>query len=104
MLFWILRWVVHAAVVMLSVGIVSSGNQSNTLGRALLVTLMVAVLVTPFAFFWFLIVPGVIALIAWWLVYWLAYGIGPLQSFGAGILQVVIGALVDHLLIHRRLG
>lgn len=104
MLIWILRWVIHAAVVMASVAIVSSGNRSNTLGRALLVTLMVAVLVTPFAFFWFLLVPGIIALFAWWLVYWLAYGIGPLQSLGAGILQVVIGALVDNFLIHGRLG
>ena len=103
MLFWILRWVVHAAVVMASVAIVSSGNRSNTLGRALLVTLMVAVLVTPFAWFWFLFVPGIIALIAWWLVYSFAYGIGLFQSLGAGILQVVIGALVDSFLIHGRL-
>ncbi len=103
MLFWILRWVVHAAVVMASVAIVSSGNRSNTLGRALLVTLLVALLVTPFAYFWFLFVPGIIALIAWWLVYSFAYGIGLFQSLGAGILQVVIGALVDNFLIHGRL-
>ena len=103
MLFWILRWVVHAAVVMASVAVVSSGNPSNTLSRALLVTLLVAVLVTPFAYVWFLLIPGLIALLAWWLVYSFAYGLGLFQSLGAGILQAVIGALVDHFLIHQHL-
>ena len=45
----IASWVLHALVVMVSVGAVSRGNRKNTLGRALLVTFLVAVLVTPFA-------------------------------------------------------
>ncbi len=41
-----LRWVIHAVVVMISVAMVSPRNPSNTLPRALLVTVLVAVLVT----------------------------------------------------------
>lgn len=100
----LLRWIVHAAVVMISVSIVSSGNPNNTLGRAMLVTVLVGILVTPFAFFWFLLIPGLIALFAWWLVYWLAYGLGPFQSLLAGLLQALIGAAIDHFFIRGRLG
>ena len=100
----LVRWLIHAAVVMISVAIVSKGNRANTLSRALLVTLVVAVLVTPFAFFWFLLIPGLIALIVWWLVYAFAYGLGPLQAFGAGVLQTIIGVVIDHLFIRGRLG
>jgi hypothetical protein len=99
-----LRWVLHAAVVMISVAIVSPNNPSNTLPRALFVTFVVAILVTPFAYFWFLLIPGIIALIAWWLVYTLAYGVGFGQALAAGILQSAIGFLVDFLFIHGRLG
>ena len=99
-----LRWLLSAAVVMASVAIVSPGNKANTLPRALLVTLLVAVLVTPFAWVWFLIVPGVIALFAWWLVYGLSYGVGLGQSLGAALLQSAIGFLVDFFFIHGRLG
>jgi hypothetical protein len=41
----IASWVLHALVVMISVGAVSRGNPRNTLGRALLVTFLVALLV-----------------------------------------------------------
>lgn len=98
------RWVVHAAVVMISVGAVSPRNRANTLPRALLVTLLVAILVTPFAWAWFLVIPGLIALVAWFLVYSFAYGIGLGQSLAAGILQAAIGFLVDLFFIHGRLG
>lgn len=99
-----LRWIVHAAVVMASVAVVAPGNRSNTLPRALLVTLLVAVLVTPFSLFWFLIIPGLIALVVWFFVYSLAYGVGFGQSLLAGILQAGIGFLVDFFFIHGRLG
>src|SRR5436309_13880009 len=98
MLWLILRWVVHAAVVMASVAIVSPANKKNTLGRALLVTFLVALLVTPFAFFWFLLIPGLIALVAWVIVYTVAYEIGLGQAIGAGLVQVALGVLVDFLL------
>lgn len=100
----LVRWVVHAIVVMASVAIVSKGNKNNTILRALAVTFLVALLVTPFAYFWFLLIPGLIALIAWFCVYTFAYDIGVGQAFGVGILQTVIGFLVDYFLIRSRLG
>ena len=97
----IASWVVHALVVMASVGAVSQSNRNNTLPRALLVTVLVAVLVTPFAYFWFLLIPGIIAMIAWFAVYTLAYDIGVAQAFVAGLVQVALGLLVDYLLRGR---
>jgi len=88
-------------VVMVSVAAVSKGNPKNTLPRALLVTVLVAVLVTPFAWFWFLLVPGIIALVAWFLVYTIAYDIGFGQAFAAGLVQVALGLFVDYLLPPR---
>ena len=94
----IASWVVHAIVVMLSVSAVSPGNRGNTLTRALVVTFVVALLVTPFAWFWFLLIPGIIALIAWCAVYSIAYEIGFLQAFAAGLVQVALGVAVDYFL------
>jgi hypothetical protein len=94
----IASWVVHAVVVMVSVVAVSPGNPNNTLTRALVVTFIVALLVTPFAWFWFLLIPGIIALIAWCAVYAIAYNIGFFQAFAAGLVQVALGVAVDYLL------
>ena len=91
-------WLIHALVVMVSVAAVSKGNPKNTLPRALLVTLVVAAVVTPFAWFWFLIIPGIIALVAWFLIYNLAYGVGVGQAFAAALVQAVLGIFVDSLL------
>ena len=97
----IASWLVHALVVMASVSVVAKGNKNNTLSRALLVTFLVALLVTPFAYFWFLLVPGLIAVVAWFAVYTLAYDIGVGQAFVAGLVQVALGVLVDWLLPGR---
>jgi hypothetical protein len=94
----IASWLIHALVVAVSVGAVSPKNPKNTLPRALLVTFLVALLVTPFAWFWFLLVPGIIALVAWFLVYTIAYDIGFGQAFAAGLVQVALGLFVDYLL------
>jgi len=87
-----------------AVALVSPRNPRNTLTRALLVTVIVALIVTPFAFFWFLIIPGVIALICWIVVFVAAYDIGIGQAIAVGIVQAAIGFLVDLFLIHGRLG
>jgi putative membrane protein len=98
------RWFVHALVVWASVGLVTPGNPSNTIGRALLVTFLVALVVTPFAWFWFLVIPAIIAFVCWVIVYMGAYGIGSLQAIAVGIVQAGIGYLVDALFIRGRLG
>jgi len=91
-------WLIHALVVMVSVGAVSAKNPKNTLPRALLVTFLVAVVVTPFAWFWFLLIPGVIALVLWFVIYTVAYDIRFGQAFAAALVQVVLGLFVDYLL------
>jgi hypothetical protein len=100
----LVRWLIHAVVVMGAIALVSPKNPRNTLPRALFVTLLVALVVTPFAFFWFLLVPGVIALICWIVVFVAAYDIGIGQAIAVGIVQAAIGFLVDLFLIHGRLG
>jgi hypothetical protein len=100
----LVRWLIHAVVVMGAVALVSPRNPRNRLTRALLVTVIVALIVTPFAFFWFLIIPGVIALICWIVVFVAAYDIGIGQAIAVGIVQAAIGFLVDLFLIHGRLG
>jgi hypothetical protein len=98
------RWLIHAVVVMGAVALVSPKNPRNTLTRALVVTVIVALVVTPFAFFWFLLIPGIIALICWIIVFVAAYEIGIGQAIAVGIVQAAIGFLVDLFLIHGRLG
>jgi hypothetical protein len=100
----LVRWLIHAVVVMGAVALVSPKNPRNTLTRALVVTVIVALIVTPFAFFWFLLVPGIIALICWIIVFVAAYDIGIGQAIAVGIVQAAIGFLVDLFLIHGRLG
>src|SRR5207237_9328958 len=90
----IATWLVHAAVVMASVGVVSKDNPRNTLTRALLVTFLVALLVTPFACFWWLVVPGIIAMIAGFLVYTLADEIVLGRALAAGLVQVELVLIV----------
>jgi len=80
---------------MVSVAAVSPRNPKTPSRRRSSSRFLVAVVVTPFAWFWFLIIPGVIALVAWFLVYTIAYDIGFGQAFAAGLVQVALGTLVD---------
>ena len=87
-----------------AVALVSPRNPRNRLTRGLLVTVIVALIVTPFAFFWFLLIPGIIALICWIIVFVAAYDIRIGQAIAVGIVQAAIGFVVDLFLIHGRLG
>lgn len=92
----LLRWLVSAAVTMAAVHLVTPGNPHNTLGRAMAVTFLVALIVTPLTH-WLaaiLIVPLLIALVAWFAIYMIAYDLGPLQALGVGLVQTIIGWLV----------
>ena len=99
-----LRWIVAAIITMIAVGAVTPGNKDNTLARALGVTAVVALLVTPFMWMWFLIIPALVGVIAWFLVYRIAYGAGTIQAIVVGIVQAGVSFLVDWLLIQGRLG
>lgn len=90
------HWVVSAIVLMASVALVTPKNPDNRLGRALLVTFVIALL-SPLTSWlgWVLIVPALVGLVLWFLVYTFAYGIGALQAIAIGIVQSVLGYAVD---------
>lgn len=91
----LIRWLVSAAVTMAAVRFVAPGNPRNTLTRALGVTFLVALLVTPLTgWLAILIVPLLIAAVAWFALFMIAYDLGPLQALGVGILQTLIGWLI----------
>ena len=95
----LIRWLVSAAVTMAAVRMMTPNNPRNTLGRALAVTFLVALIVTPLTgWLAILIVPLLIALVAWFAIFMIAYDLGALQAIGVGILQTVIGWLVGILL------
>jgi len=48
-----------------------------------------------------LVIPGIVALVMWFLVYTIAYDIGFGQAFAAGLVQVALGLFVDYLLPPR---
>ena len=99
-----LRWIVAAIITMVAVGAVTPENKDNTLPRALGVTAIVALLVTPFMWMWFLLIPAIVGVIAWFLVYRIAYGVRTGQAIAVGIVQAGVSFLVDWLLIQGTLG
>ncbi len=95
----LVRWFVHAAVTFAAVRAVTPNNPANTLARGLLVTFLVAILVTPLTgWLAIFLVPLLIAFVAWIAIYMLAYQLGPLQAVGVGIVQVLIGWAIGLLL------
>src|SRR4051812_37874381 len=93
----LIRWLVSAGVTMAAVRVVTPGNPHNTLGRALLVTFLAALLVSPFVG-WIqavFIIPLLIAVVAFFAIYTIAYDVGPVQAIAVAIMQAVIGWLVQ---------
>src|SRR5947207_15919255 len=91
----LIRWLVSAALTMGAVRVVTPGNPRNTLTLALGVTFLVALLVTPLTgWLAIFLIPLLIAAVAWFAIYMIAYDLGPLQAIGVGLLQTVIGWLV----------
>jgi len=93
----IVQWLIAAGVTMAAVGVVNKGNPANTLGRALSVTLVVTLISLVFMNILakILLVPFLIGIVLWFAVFMTAYGLGPLQAFGVGLLQALIGWAVS---------
>ena len=93
----LVSWVVQSLVTVGAVATVSKNNPSNTLPRAMLVTLVVTVIGALFINFVaaVFIVPLLLGVVLWFVVYMGASGLGPLQALGVGVMQVVIGWLVS---------
>ncbi len=75
---FLVRLVLSAAVLMLSVAWVSPRNPANTFGRALLVSFLLsfAWYITLARFFWFLLLPWLLYALIWLVVVAWAYGVG----------------------------
>ena len=75
---FLVRLAVSVLVLMLSVGWVSPGNGQNTIGRAALVSLVLALAsyVTLARFLWFLLLPWLLYAAIWLATIMAAYGLG----------------------------
>src|SRR5512147_2808128 len=82
LLAFLLRLVLSAAVLWLSVGWVSPENPRNTFGRAVLVSLILsfAYYLTLVRFFWFLVIPWLLYVLIWLGVIMSSYGLSFLRS------------------------
>jgi putative membrane protein len=97
---FIVRWVLSALVLLVSVGLVSPGNPDNTFIRALVISvvLSIAYYVTLARFLWFLLLPWLLYAMVWLGTVMGAYGLGFLQAGLLAIGLVFLGWLVEWLL------
>lgn len=91
------RFALSAAVLMAAVGLVSPGNPSNTLGLALVVSVILSVAwyVTLAKFLWFLLLPWLLYVAFWFAAITGAYGIGVLRALLVAVGMAILAALVE---------
>lgn len=94
---FLLRLVLSAAVLMASVGLASPGNPSNTLGVAVVVSVVLSVLwyVTLARFLWFLLLPWLLYVVFWFGAVAGTYGLGVIQALIVAIGLAILSALVE---------
>jgi putative membrane protein len=91
------RLAVSAVVLMLSVGWVSPGNRYNTVGRAALVSILLAIAsyLTLARFLWFLLLPWLLYAFIWLATIMGAYGIGFFSAFLLAIALTILSLLIS---------
>ena len=96
---FLVRLVASAAVLWLSVAWVTPYNPANTLGRAVLVSvvLSIAYYITLAKFLWFLILPWLIYVLVWLSVIAASYGLGFLQSLLLALALTLLSWIVSAL-------
>jgi putative membrane protein len=97
---FLVRLAASAAVLWLAVAWVSPGNPENTLGRAVVVSvvLSIAYYVTLAKFLWFLILPWLLYVTAWLAVVMASYGIGFLQALLVALALALLSWIVSAVL------
>jgi putative membrane protein len=102
---FLVRLVTSAVVLMLAVGWVSPGNPSNTAGRAVVVSLFLAVAsyVTLARFLWFLFFPWLLYALIWLGTVMGAYGVGFFSALLLSIALTLLSFLVSLIFGVRRL-
>jgi putative membrane protein len=94
---FVVRLAVSAVVLMLSVGWVSPGNRYNTVGRAALVSILLAIAsyLTLARFLWFLLLPWLLYAFIWLATIMGAYGIGFFSALLLAIALTILSLLVS---------
>ncbi len=94
---FVVRLAVSAVVLMLSVGWVSPGNRYNTVGRAALVSILLAIAsyLTLARFLWFLLLPWFLYAFIWLATIMGAYGIGFFSALLLAIALTILSLLVS---------
>jgi putative membrane protein len=94
---FLVRLAVSAGALMLSVGWVTPGNPRNTVGRAALVSVLLAFAsyLTLARFLWFLLLPWLVYAGIWLTTIMLAYEIGFFSSLLLAIALTVLSFLVS---------
>ena len=94
---FVVRLAVSAVVLMLSVGWVSPGTRYNTVGRAALVSILLAIAsyLTLARFLWFLLLPWLLYAFIWLATIMGAYGIGSFSALLLAIALTILSFLVS---------
>ena len=94
---FVVRLAVSAVVLMLSVGWVSPGNRYNTVGRAALVSILLAIAsyLTLARFLWFLLLPWLLYAFIWLATIMGAYGIGVFSALLLAIPPTILSLLIS---------
>jgi putative membrane protein len=105
LLAFVLRLVVSASVLWLSVAWVAPDSSRNSFGRAVLVSLLLscAYYLTLARFLWFLVVPWLIYVAIWLAVIMVSYGIGFFRSLLLALVLAFLSWLSSMLLGIRTL-
>ncbi len=92
---FVVRLLISAGVLWLSVAWVSPGNPYNTFGRAILVSLLLSLVyfVTLVRFLWILVVPWLLYVLVWLGVIMTAYGLGFFRSLLLALVLTVLSWL-----------
>lgn len=102
---FLVRLVTSGVVLMLAVGWVSPGNPYNTLGRAVVVSIFLAIAsyVTLARFLWFLFFPWLLYALIWLTTVMGAYGVGFFSGLLLSIALTLLSFLVSLIFGVRRL-
>jgi putative membrane protein len=94
---FLLRLVLSAAVLVAAVGLASPGNPNNTLGQAMVlsVVLSIAWYVTLARFLWFLLLPWLLYVLFWLGAIMGTYGLGLFQALVVALGLAILSALVE---------
>lgn len=94
---FVVRLLLSCAVLMAAVGLASPGNPGNTLGMAVVVSVVLSIAwyVTLARFLWFLLLPWLLYVAFWFAAITGAYGVGVGQALVVALGMAILAALVE---------